>query len=490
MKIPSRDIHKTSALSTVTPEDGELLIDKEKGVVVIGDGVTKGGVPSARQDLSNMSGINSEAATDGPSIVLFDEGGAVVEHTGLTGSYDHTGGDYEKQFTSTTSVFTQDDADSKNWVRVTSGTYKGAMAKISEYVSGTVVLVHPLGWSADMSDMAFEIIQHPVMVVGAGFHSCIQANNSGHFCVESSDTFTGDSEPNMTAFRMTAGDHGTTAIRCVVKSMGYYSVTAQVLTMDTGDIPAGASTAVSYSHADVEAAVNATSDTQVISYVADTSGDSDATTIGFLALEGFDTAFKVFGSPAVDPGYGYKVASGSVTDQTTEFTTAGTDVDVFEADDDYILIGSDNTFEVIQLNLATESSKNCQLELYYSKAGGNWTALTAADTSEGFSSNGSFYFVAPGDWTKDDEAEANGDITNAYYIKLVRTYSPALAVTPTESYFKIYASQSAGMQIRGDGTLAPASLADSNAVNNSLYYSETQSKLVYKDGAGAVNVLY
>ena len=110
MKIPSRDVHKTAALNTVTPEDGELLIDREKGVVVIGDGVTKGGVPSARQDLSNMSGINSEAVADGPSIVLFDEGGAVAEHTGLTGSYDHTGGDYEKQVTSTTSVFTQGDA--------------------------------------------------------------------------------------------------------------------------------------------------------------------------------------------------------------------------------------------------------------------------------------------------------------------------------------------------------------------------------------------
>jgi len=38
--------------------------------------------------------------------------------------------------------------------------------------------------------------------------------------------------------------------------------------------------------------------------------------------------------------------------------------------------------------------------------------------------------------------------------------------------------------------LIPASMADSAATNNSIYYSTTASKLVYKDDAGAVNNLY
>ena len=44
--------------------------------------------------------------------------------------------------------------------------------------------------------------------------------------------------------------------------------------------------------------------------------------------------------------------------------------------------------------------------------------------------------------------------------------------------------------IAKNGAFKPASLADSAAENNTVYYSTTQSKLVYKDSGGTVNVLY
>lgn len=44
--------------------------------------------------------------------------------------------------------------------------------------------------------------------------------------------------------------------------------------------------------------------------------------------------------------------------------------------------------------------------------------------------------------------------------------------------------------IRADDTIAPVSLADASAANNSLYYSTDQSKLVYKDLSGTVHSLY
>lgn len=44
--------------------------------------------------------------------------------------------------------------------------------------------------------------------------------------------------------------------------------------------------------------------------------------------------------------------------------------------------------------------------------------------------------------------------------------------------------------VRGNGGWIPASLADANAANNTIYYSTTAAKLVYKDGAGVVNNLY
>jgi len=44
--------------------------------------------------------------------------------------------------------------------------------------------------------------------------------------------------------------------------------------------------------------------------------------------------------------------------------------------------------------------------------------------------------------------------------------------------------------VKSDGSIQPASMADSAATNNSIYYSTTASKLVYKDSAGTVNNLY
>lgn len=44
--------------------------------------------------------------------------------------------------------------------------------------------------------------------------------------------------------------------------------------------------------------------------------------------------------------------------------------------------------------------------------------------------------------------------------------------------------------INNDGSYSPPSIDDADAANNSIYYSTTQSKLVYKDGGGTVNALY
>jgi hypothetical protein len=46
------------------------------------------------------------------------------------------------------------------------------------------------------------------------------------------------------------------------------------------------------------------------------------------------------------------------------------------------------------------------------------------------------------------------------------------------------------MTIDATGCINPASMADSAAANNSIYYSTTASKLVYKDAGGTVNNLY
>lgn len=45
-------------------------------------------------------------------------------------------------------------------------------------------------------------------------------------------------------------------------------------------------------------------------------------------------------------------------------------------------------------------------------------------------------------------------------------------------------------RIKVDGSIQPATLADGSATNNSIYYSSTAGKLVFKDGSGSVHDLY
>ena len=41
-----------------------------------------------------------------------------------------------------------------------------------------------------------------------------------------------------------------------------------------------------------------------------------------------------------------------------------------------------------------------------------------------------------------------------------------------------------------DGAFSPVSMTDAEAINGTLYFSTTASKLVYKDSSGAVHDLY
>ena len=56
------------------------------------------------------------------------------------------------------------------------------------------------------------------------------------------------------------------------------------------------------------------------------------------------------------------------------------------------------------------------------------------------------------------------------------------------SFFNILAERAGSVD--ENNALVPATLADSEARNGTIYYSSTQSKLVFKDNFGVVNDLY
>ncbi len=442
--------------------------------------------------LLNTDGLRTTAAQYGPAIWTHIYGESTPEHTNQTGAYDHTGGaNGEQIFTKTAGDdFAQADEDNGNWILLT-GANLGAVAEIKEYISTTQVIVDGMGWTGDLASQTFSIYKHPGFVTGnAGEHE-FSVESSGEFEIHSYD-FTSST---MSELSLDAAANDIDTLKIEVHANGYSGCVGQRIVLDTGTLGAAENMSGITVAIDDSEAAGADSTTIIAANSVQTVNASDATQWGYSVLPGFDEAFKVFGDSAIDPTHGYEVDSSgpTVTDRVNggagdgnAFLEAGNDLEIFDDVNDYILIGNNTAvFEIIQVTLDTGASKDCDLDFYYSKTGDNWTALTIrTDGTNGFQNSGFIVFDDPGDWTMDDEAEVNGDITNAYYIKIVRTYAPNIPTLPKEDYFKTFSSQAIGMEIRGDGVVdlpylgaAPANL------DNGMIWMEADGLHIYYGGA-------
>lgn len=269
--------------------------------------------------------------------------------------------------------------------------------------------------------------------------------------------------------------------------------------LDVGNIPSGRRATSIISIISLSNAVDTDSTSRCSSYVASTIGTSNATRIGYTVSTGFDEALSVASSSSKNMDYGYEVSSGVVTDRvnggtddaTAFLDSSSSDLPIFDSDNDYILIGDDATFEIITVDLLQASGKNIGSEFYYSTGNGTWSTLTVSlDQTSGFQASGNITFDAPGDWAVSNEAEASGDITSAYYIKILRTLDKTPSVQSTEEFFKIYESSDSGFVIYADGSILIGELADTDANNGTIYYSTDQGKLVFKNSSGVVKNLY
>jgi hypothetical protein len=94
----------------------------------------------------------------------------------------------------------------------------------------------------------------------------------------------------------------------------------------------------------------------------------------------------------------------------------------------------------------------------------------------------------------DECAVALGNSNSAYYSKSAAVGIGVKNLTACSAEFGAADTQKIRVSSLGFDFInlpaRPASLADSAAPNNALYYSTTQSKLSYKDGGGTVHVLY
>jgi hypothetical protein len=420
----------------------------------------------------------------------------IPEHMG-TGSYDYTGNvTAERLFTSTTAIFDDTDDDGK-MLLLLSGTYVGAVVEIEHYLSTTQVQVaSDNGWTSDLTGVMFGILPTPTFGIAN--------SGSARFAMGGESTLAMRSMLATSAAPVSVqvinGGNDVSAFEVDVINNGYKNNEAIDINFITGNMTADSHASIFKVSVDKSGASSSTSTTELdfvnLTQVGRNSSQSNAIHVG----QGFDNALKVSGGTRIDPSYGYSVtAAHAVTDRVTGVAPGGTafletsagNVQIFTAQNNYILLGSTAVFESIPVYLITGSSHNILPTFYYSTGAGTWAPLVVSDTTGGFVTTGTLSFNAPVAWaTTNAVVPAGAAITNGYYVKVVRTRA-TVTTPPTESYFKLYTSSSlTDFLIRGNGTVRPVQMSDAAAPNDSIYYSTTAGKLVYKTVAGAINALY
>jgi len=445
-----------------------------------GDFFSSGALVTSGGKIQSSVGIRTTANTWGDSLSGWAHGTFTAEHTisNSGGNFDTTGNaNGEKCLTDTAnSPFTQTDETNKNWIVIpgTDPNRPGAKAEIVHYIDANNVLIHAHGtcWDEDLSSFNYGIYKGPQFIVSDCYDTHLHVNGNGQFHIEATGgAYTG---VVMVEIENTVGADNTDSLHIHHDANGHDNTDAFQIFYETGDLQSGdQAQALQISIDDSKATAG-----NISGVFIETTDISAATKTAVHVGVGFDNALEVSGGSAIDPDYGYELSTGGTvaTDRVNggagdgnAFLEAGNDLTVFDVVNDWVIFGNDDTFEVLRVVLSTISSKDCELEFYYTSDGaGTWTALPGVDdATQGFTKSGLIDWMAPIGWAEDDASPDGDAITEGYYLGIKRTYAFNIPVEPVEDYFKIYLEQAgeSGLKITGNGILKLPVLTDNpNAV--------------------------
>ena len=159
-----------------------------------------------------------------------------------------------------------------------------------------------------------------------------------------------------------------------------------------------------------------------------------------LATEGSANVYGMLVGAGVNPVEHLSGSFGDMdsalvnaTDRLTEFTTAGSDIQMFVADNDTITIGDAAKFQELEFLLAIAASgSGIDPTFEFSTGVGTWTAFTPVDGTNGMRNNG---VIA---WLDADIPTWAVGTGSEYLIRVTRTRN-SLTTPPTESKVQIAA---------------------------------------------------
>jgi len=119
------------------------------------------------------------------------------------------------------------------------------------------------------------------------------------------------------------------------------------------------------------------------------------------------------------------------TDILSSCTSAASDVTIFDNDNDMFVIGDAAQFTSIDVDLATDSSKNVELTFEYSDGTNSWVFFTPTDGTNGFQDSSRIA------WELSDVPTWATGTSTRFFIRLTRTRTGNIATPPVENLIQI-----------------------------------------------------
>lgn len=198
--------------------------------------------------------------------------------------------------------------------------------------------------------------------------------------------------------------------------------------------------------------------------VASIDGGS-ATMVAVATHTGIDVIHQHIGTAtAFDKVWEYDDSGSSWVDVTTACGSAGTDVALWDAQDDVVYFGHSTTFDEIICTWATPATKSMHFTFWYSTGTSTYTQFYPADDTDGGQISGVIRFLASdiGSWAV---GTVNGTTTK-YWIKVIRTR--LVGTAPTEDTVKFIKGTTYEWNKTGAITAASASLGTGELTTGSI----------------------
>ena len=331
-------------------------------------------------------------------------------------------------------------------VRSTPGQYVGATGEIIAVTDSThlVISFGTAGDSTieDATAMRFVIYPEPRLFVGdnGDVHYCIGPHEDASFkvCTDISNN------EHAVHFVSKAGADGNAAVEIEFDPDIYSDCSALEVDYD----------ATGFDHIDdvgtildviIDSAGATNGDIHAIDVAVSDPTNTNIEVEALVCHQGVDPIAQYLGDPAVlAMGLVLVDATTTYTDRTTEFNSAASDVQIFVADGDAILLASATKWDEINVLNAITASHSITPVFEFVKADGSWVVFSPADDTDGFSNNGTIRFEQAQlvDWGQRTATEVSGgdvtDGTDYYWIKITRTRK-ILPTPPTEDTIRVTA---------------------------------------------------